>query len=81
MLLKKSPRKICRIQIRNNRIMGAGFLNRTCAFAAHVVSMLLGVPIKILFQQHRQALPFRAPLRWLLRLNEQALGERAYWAV
>jgi hypothetical protein len=27
MLLKKSPRKICRIRIRNYGIMGANFLN------------------------------------------------------
>src|SRR4030095_14651605 len=44
MLLKKSPQKICRIEIRNNRIMGANFLNRSCAFDARLESMLLGVP-------------------------------------
>src|SRR5262245_20001109 len=53
MLLKKSPQKICRIEIRNNRITGANFLNRSCAFDARLESMLLGVPLKILFQQHR----------------------------
>jgi len=38
---------------RNKRIMGAEFLNRSCAFDARLESMLLGDPLKILFQQHR----------------------------
>jgi hypothetical protein len=36
---------------RNNRIIGANFLNRYCVFGAHLESMLLA--LKILFQQHR----------------------------
>jgi hypothetical protein len=38
---------------RNNRIMGANFLNQSCAFDARLESILLGDPLKILFQQHR----------------------------
>src|SRR6266699_949465 len=38
---------------RNKRIMGAEFLNRSCAFDARLESMLLGAPLKSLFQQHR----------------------------
>jgi hypothetical protein len=37
---------------RNNRIMGANFLNQSCAFDARLESILLGDPLKILFQQH-----------------------------
>src|SRR5262249_4480459 len=44
MLLKKSPRKNCRIGIRNNRIRGANFLNRSCALDARLESMLLKAP-------------------------------------
>src|SRR5713101_6784513 len=43
-MLKKSPREICRIRIRNNRIVGANFLNRSCAFDARLESMLLEDP-------------------------------------
>jgi hypothetical protein len=38
---------------RNNQIMGANFLNQSCAFDARLESILLGDPFKILFQQHR----------------------------
>src|SRR5262249_42100367 len=38
---------------RNNRIIGADFLNRTCAFGPHFESILLGDPAKIFFRQHR----------------------------
>ena len=78
MLLKKSPKEICRIRIRNNRIVGADFLNRCCAFDNRLESMLLGSPLKTLFRQYRpradMALPF--PLRQRLghaagRVDEQ----------
>jgi hypothetical protein len=42
--VEKSPKETCRIKIRNNRIKGANFLNRSCAFDARLESMLLGVP-------------------------------------
>jgi hypothetical protein len=48
---------------RNNRIMGADFANRTCAFGARLESMLLRDPLKILFQQHRP----QAVMRWSSR--------------
>jgi enoyl-ACP reductase-like protein len=54
MLSKKSPKEICRIRIRNNRIVGANFLNRSCAFDARLESMLLGSSVKTLFRQHRR---------------------------
>jgi hypothetical protein len=38
---------------RNNRIAGDHFLNRSCVFGGRLESMLLGEPLKILFQQHR----------------------------
>ena len=37
---------------RNNRIMGADFLNQSCVFDVHLESMLLRAPLKILFQQY-----------------------------
>src|SRR5687767_5970073 len=54
MLSKKSPKEICRIRIRNNRILGANFLNRSCAFDAHLESMLLGSSVKTPFRRHRR---------------------------
>jgi len=44
---------------RNNRIVDADFLNRSCAFDARLKSKLLGQTLKILFRQHR-ALSSRA---------------------
>src|SRR5262252_5788708 len=38
---------------RNNRIAQAGFLNRSCAFAARLESILLEDPLKIFFRQYR----------------------------
>jgi hypothetical protein len=46
--------KVCGVPpARNNRIMMADFLNRSCAFDARFESILLADPPKILFQQHR----------------------------
>jgi hypothetical protein len=39
---------------RNYRISGADILNRSCAFDADLESILLGDPLKIFFQHHRQ---------------------------
>src|SRR5215472_9439323 len=38
---------------RNNRIAQAGFLNRSCAFAARLESILLEDPLKIVFRQYQ----------------------------
>jgi hypothetical protein len=38
---------------RNNRIAQAGFLNRSCAFAARLESILLEDPLKIFFRRYR----------------------------
>jgi hypothetical protein len=38
---------------RNNRIIEADFLNRSCAFDTRLELILLGDPLKIFFQQYR----------------------------
>src|SRR5262249_8393618 len=38
---------------RNNRIVQAGFLNRSCAFDARLESILLEDPLKIFFREYR----------------------------
>jgi hypothetical protein len=39
--------------VRNKRIVGDDFLNRSCALGLRLESILLGDPLKILFQQYR----------------------------
>ena len=51
MLSKKSPRTICRITIRNNRIGANGFLTRDCAFAPGLESIFRARQSKIVFRQ------------------------------
>src|SRR5262245_45214796 len=53
MLSKKSPRRSCRIEIRNNRIMRADVLNQSCVSEHDLESILLGRGRKIFFRQHR----------------------------
>src|SRR5436305_5701413 len=54
-LLQKSPRRSCRIKIRNNRIGANGFLNQRCALTPDLESILRTQTGKILLQQN---LPF-----------------------
>ena len=61
MPLKKSPRKICGIGIRNNRIEGNRFLNQRCALAPDLESILRAPMSKILFQQHRSLADIPTP--------------------
>jgi dihydrodipicolinate reductase len=48
-LLKKSPQKSCKIEMRNNRIRQVEFLNQCCAPEASLESILLGRARKIFF--------------------------------
>src|SRR5262252_10856098 len=53
---------------RNNRIAQAGFLNRSCAFAARLESILLEDPLKIFFRQYRPKGDLDVPSRtWQIR--------------
>src|SRR5436305_14766556 len=52
-LLQKSPRRSCRIKIRNNRIGANGFLNQRCALTPDLESILRTQTGKILLQQNR----------------------------
>src|ERR1700720_2932556 len=52
-LLQKSPRGCCRIEMRNNRIAMTGFLNQNCEFTPDLESMLLARTLKILLQHYR----------------------------
>jgi hypothetical protein len=51
-LLQKSPRGRCRIEMRNNRIAVTGFLNHNCEFKPDPESMLLARTLKILLQHY-----------------------------
>jgi hypothetical protein len=51
-LLQKSPRIKCRIEIRNNRIGGNGFLNQRCVSAPAIESIFLARRPKIFLQQN-----------------------------
>jgi hypothetical protein len=52
-LLQKSPRRSCEIEMRNNRIRIVRFANQRCAFAPDLESILLAQLSKILLQQYR----------------------------
>src|SRR5438093_7269716 len=52
-LLQKSPRRSCRIKIRNNRSGANGFLNQRCALTPDLESILRTQTGKILLQQNR----------------------------
>src|SRR5438034_7815584 len=52
-LLQKSPRRSCRIKIRNNRIGANGFLNQRCALTPDLESILRTQTGKILLQQNQ----------------------------
>src|SRR5258708_22325257 len=52
-VLQKSPRRSCRIKIRNNRIGTNGFLNQRCALTPDLESILRTQTGKILLQQNR----------------------------
>src|SRR5881227_2442923 len=66
-MLQKSPRRSCRIKIRNNRIGANGFLNQRCALTPDRESILRTQTGKILLQQNRHEAPVRcdAPIRSL----------------
>src|SRR5438552_10926091 len=51
-VLQKSPRRSCRIKIRNNRIGANGFLNQRCALTPDLESILRTQTGKILLQQN-----------------------------
>src|SRR5438445_1525777 len=51
-MLQKSPRRSCRIKIRNNRIGANGFLNQRCALTPDLESILRTQTGKILLQQN-----------------------------
>jgi hypothetical protein len=53
MLLKKSPKKWCGIETRNDRILQVDPLSQYCLSGADLESIFLKEPAKILFQQHR----------------------------
>src|SRR3954447_18448061 len=50
---KKSPRRICGIGKRNDRIDENGFVSQCCALAPDLESILRARIRKILFRQHR----------------------------
>ena len=52
-VLQKSPRRGCRIEIRNNRIEANGFLNQRCASAHDLESILRARMRKIVLQHNR----------------------------
>jgi hypothetical protein len=58
-VLQKSPNRLCEIEICNDRIGARAFLNRCCAFAPDLESMLRDKMLKILLQQylHERDLP------------------------
>src|SRR5438445_9929921 len=64
-MLQKSPRRSCRIKIRNNRIGANGFLNQRCALTPDLESILRTQTDKIVLQQNRHFASFRgdAPIR------------------
>src|SRR5437667_2143849 len=65
-LLQKSPRRSCRIKIRNNRIGANGFLNQRCALTPDLESILRTQTGKILLQQNLQnAFALPANDRWV----------------
>src|SRR5262249_17740578 len=51
-VLQKSPRRSCGIEIRNNRIGANEFLNRCCAFTLDLESILLARMRKIVLQHN-----------------------------
>src|SRR5438874_10237574 len=59
-VLQKSPRRSCRIKIRNNRIGANGFLNQRCALTPDLESILRTQTGKILLQQNRHFASFRS---------------------
>jgi hypothetical protein len=52
-VLQKSPRRGCRIEIRNNRIDAIGLLNQCCALAPDLESILRARMRKIVLQHNR----------------------------
>jgi hypothetical protein len=52
-VLQKSPRRSCRIKIRNNRIGANGFLNQRCALTPDLESILRARRGKIVLQHNR----------------------------
>src|SRR3981189_1542994 len=52
-LLQKSPSRLCEIEICNDRIGARASLNRCCAFAPDLESMLRDKMLKILLQHNR----------------------------
>src|SRR6266478_5267312 len=51
-MLQKSPRRSCRIKIRNNRIGANGFLNQRCALTPDLESILRALTGKMVLQHN-----------------------------
>jgi hypothetical protein len=75
-VLQKSPRRGCRIEIRNNRIEAIELLNQCCASAPDLESILRARMSKIVLQHNRGSSglnadvalgPFMTQLRHWLR--------------
>jgi hypothetical protein len=62
-VLQKSPSRLCEIEICNDRIGARAFLNRCCAFAPDLESMLRDKMLKIFLQQY---LPKDGVIGWQL---------------
>src|SRR5436309_14727329 len=77
-LLQKSPRRSCRIKIRNNRIGANGFLNQRCALTPDLESILRTQMGKILLQQNLpQADSCTAASNAFNRLSHRPVGGTA----
>src|SRR5205823_6975180 len=56
-MLQKSPRRSCRIKMRNNRIGVNGFLNQPCALIPDLESIMRARMRKIVLQHNRLSAP------------------------
>src|SRR5438128_2902878 len=74
-LLQKSPRRSCRIKIRNNRIGANGFLNQRCALTPDFESILRTQTGKILLQQNlpKEDIRLRLRLRGMVRPSSRLI--------
>jgi hypothetical protein len=67
MLSKKSPKRSCRIELRNNRLRQLDLLNQCCVSEGDLESFFLGETPKFFFRQYRSIAsilpcPFSRPL-------------------
>src|SRR5207249_10184003 len=74
-MLQKSPRRSCRIKIRNNRIGANGFLNQRCALTPDLESILRTQTGKILLQQNRHVASLRCGAKIRTRSERTGHGE------